>query len=155
MSTTLSDWAEAGGGGGALYVKEALPSLPVEMLRVDSSPKSATVPFTLVSIRRATPRAGWLAESRTVTSMNDCDLPSCVRMSGLAVMASDMASSDGPVSAGADCLLRSQPAIRNTAVSARNRFGLTSAPHLGHDRQNLKKTRLVSCPTWDRPSQRS
>ena len=80
---------------------KALPSEPVTTVREDNVPKSWTVPLTAISRRIASPRIGLALESRTNTVMEDCDAPSWLMLSGIAVGTTDIASSDGPDRAGA------------------------------------------------------
>ncbi len=89
MVTTVSLVTEGGGAAGDRYTIVARPSLPVEIVLDDSTPKSTGTPPTLISARRVSPLTGWLEASRAITSMADCDWPSCVMVSGVAVTASD------------------------------------------------------------------
>src|SRR5713101_9499334 len=70
--------------------------LPVGILVTGST--SAT--YTNMSIRNASPGMLFAFASRAVTVIDDCDAPSWLMLSGVAVRANDSASSDGPVSDG-------------------------------------------------------
>src|SRR5438477_7743242 len=80
---------EVGGAGGAVYTTVARPSAPVTMVRADRVPKSTTVPSTTMSMRIATPAAAWPVEPTTRTATDDCDCPSRVMLSGVALTVTD------------------------------------------------------------------
>src|SRR5438445_13043717 len=79
----------------------ATPLLSVTTVRADKVPKSCTTPFTCMSRRIASPEMPLPFGSRTVITMEDCEPPSWLMLSGVARMDIDCASSDGPISGGA------------------------------------------------------
>src|SRR5262249_21192457 len=90
------------GAGGAVNRTDAVPSLPVMMVRADKVPKSTGVLPTAMSIRTGTPAAARPSGPIAVTVTVDRDPPSWLIVSGLALTRSVSASADGPESEGAD-----------------------------------------------------
>ena len=88
---------------GAVNVTDACPLLPVVTLRAESMPVSTIAPVvsSSVSTRISTLAAGCPLGSRATMLMTDCDAPLAAMRSGVAVIASDSPSSDGPVRSGA------------------------------------------------------
>jgi hypothetical protein len=87
--------------GGAVKVAVALPSLSVTSDLGTSVPKSWTTPPTAMTRRSAWFAFGPPFSLRTVTTMLDCDAPSWLMLSGVAVTVTDVAKPDGPVGVGA------------------------------------------------------
>src|SRR3954464_959604 len=78
----------------------ATPSLFVTTVRADSVPKSCGAPFTIMSIRIGTPVLPRPSGPIAVTLIDDCDPPSWLMLSGIALNVSVSASPDGPGSGG-------------------------------------------------------
>src|SRR3990167_3108087 len=89
--------------GGAVNAKVARPSLSL------TTSLSDTVP-TFDEMRSRWAGTGRLDTSRTVTVITDCELPSRGNRSGVAVIVTDRANSEGPVNTGAGCSWTEQPA---------------------------------------------
>ena len=97
---------------GAVNVTLTRPLLPVETVEADSRPWS-TVTRTWTFAR------GCAFSSRAKISITDCDAPSSVTVSGVAVTATESASSDGPISGGASTSFTVQPAPARAAAERR------------------------------------
>src|SRR4051812_33349971 len=99
------------------------------MLRADSDPKSTRVPPKKISVRSDRLRSGLPFESEAETVMSDCDAPSWVIASGVALTVIPVPYSDGPVSGGVGWFFIVQPAatasrtvVRAVALRERVRF---------------------------------
>jgi len=75
------------------------------------------VPLTEMSRRTGKLRTGCPLLSSAITTICDCDDPSCRSVSGFALSEIAVASSEGPDSGGACCFLTVQPA-RHVAATA-------------------------------------
>src|SRR5690242_20631867 len=78
----------------------ARPSVPLTIVRADSVPKSWSTPPMAMSMRSVTPDFGCPAASRTRATIDACDAPSRVSVSGVALSATDVERSDGPDTGG-------------------------------------------------------
>src|SRR3954462_3213831 len=98
MVTTFTCALEpAGGAAGAVYTVSAVPLLLVTRLRAASTPKSCCTPLTAMSTRTEQPTSGAPDASRVVTTIDDCEPPSWLMLSGVADTLIDVAASDGPL----------------------------------------------------------
>src|SRR4051794_35215543 len=77
-----------------------------------------------MSMRSASPGMPLPLTSNAFTAMADCDAPSLLMLSGVAVTRSDWANSDGPESGGVVCWLVVHAALSRSvaAVNVRNSF---------------------------------
>src|SRR5262245_35686784 len=100
--TTLTFESNGGGdGGGAVNTTRATPSALVTMVRADRLPTSTSVSANTVSTLIATPPSAAPLGPVATTAIEDCEAPSWVKRSGVAVIVKERAIVDGPVSAGA------------------------------------------------------
>ena len=101
--------------------EDARPSVPVTIDRADSFPKSSIEPPTIMSSRRGSAEIGLAFASLATTWIDDCEAPSWLMLSGVAVMLSDSANSDGPLQAAAWCCGHAQSfRTRSEAVPSRS-----------------------------------
>ena len=112
------------GAIGARTTVVAVPLAPVVDTCGDGSTGMLVIVAPLPSIettsachRRDTFASVLPAALRTVAVIVACALPSYRMRSGEAVSTTDRPSVDGPVSPGADCLLKLQPASPATAIA--------------------------------------
>ena len=82
----------------------ATPALFVTIVRAESVPKSCATPFTLMSMRSGSDDKGRPSGPMAVTLIDDCDPPSWLMLSGVAVSVRFNADVEGPVSAGGSVL---------------------------------------------------
>ena len=84
------------GGGGAVKMVVARPFESVTRLRAEMVPKSCATPPTAMSRWSAKPEIVWPSALRAVTTTVDCEEPSRLIVSGVAVTLIVVAYPDGP-----------------------------------------------------------
>ena len=113
---------------GAIGARTTVVAVPFDPVRRDLRDGSTgmlaivsrlplTTCTTAASQRSATFASVFPAALRTVAVIVACALPSYRMRSGEAISTTDRPSVDGPVSPGADCSLRLQPASPATAIA--------------------------------------
>src|SRR3954465_13033659 len=97
--------------GGAVKTTVAVPAVLVTTDRADSVPKSCATPLTAVSTRTGSPATGFPSGPIAVILTDDCEPPSWLMLSGMALTLRLNARPEGPVSGGASVFLTVHPAV--------------------------------------------